>query len=372
MMRKINILFLMIGAFGFVLYVCFKAKPMPAPPEQKDGQEDRVAVEPVTVGSVQPELEPKPALVPTKTQISAKPLIERIAAGDTNAYRLSLDQIQAFLARSQTNGEALLAAFNVSGDPQFLREAARRYPNDPFVLAAVLANDAVPEHRGEMLDQFKQASPDNPLANYFAARDDLRNQQPGQALKEIADASTKTGFTDFTLERAQGLEELYLSAGHSAAEAKALATIGVQEPSLPVLRDVAAGLAAMERQYAGAGDASSAELIAKEGIGLSANIANAGTRSLATQLLADSVQRDFLIPLNPQGSYGFLQQPVGERLAQLQQDRQSVLNGMQFYNNWLTTANEAQLIPYFDRSRLYGEAAALNWARTQAGDQPPR
>jgi hypothetical protein len=29
------------------------------------------------------------------------------------------------------------------------------------------------------------------------------------------------------------------------------------------------------------------------------------------------------------------------------------------YNDYLTTANEAQVIPYFDRVSFYGEAAAL-------------
>ncbi len=371
-MHKKNILFLAIGAFCVVLYLSFKPKPVPVQPEQSGRQEAQGSLEPAPVKPVQPTLEQNPSLAPIKALIPAKTLIERIAAGDTNAYHLSPEQVQAFLARNQTNGEALLAAFNVSGDLEFLREAARRYPKDPFVLASVLGSDALPEHRRELLDQFKQVSPDNPLANYFAAREDLRNKQPGQALKEMAEASSKSGFGDFTIERAQGLEELYLSAGHSPAEAKALATIGVQEPSLPALRDIAAGLSALERQYAAAGDTASAELIARQGLALSANIANAGTRSLATQLLADSVQRDFLTPLNPQGSYSFLQQPVSDRLMQLQQDRQSVLNGMQFYNNWLATANEAQLIPYFDRVRLYGEAAAMNWARTQTGDSSHR
>jgi len=285
---------------------------------------------------------------------------------------VSSEQVQAFLARNQTNGEALLAAFNASGDLDFLREAERRYPKDPLVMAAVLGSEAMPEKRGELLDQLKQASPDNPLANYFAAREALKNQQPAEAFNEMLEASTKPRFTDFTLERAQGLEELYLSAGHSSSEAKALATMGVDEPSLPMLRDLASGLSALERKYAAGGDARSAELVAKQGLALSVNIANAGTRSLATQLLADSAERSFLSPLNPQGSYNFLSQTPQERLSQLGQDRQTVLNGMEFYDNWLRTASETQLIPYFDRVRLYGEASALNWARTQTGDPPPR
>jgi hypothetical protein len=368
-MHKTKVLFLAVGVLCVGLYLALKGRPAAPQSAQQDQLERPLsfATEPVPA-----KIQPKAPLGESAVPHTVKTLIERIASGDTNAYRLSSEQIQAFLTRNRTNGEALLAAFNVSGNADFLREAERRYPNDPRVLAAVLGSDALSEKRGELVNRLKQVSGDNPLGNYFAAREAFRNQQPEEAYIQMQEASTKTTFTDFTMERAQGLEELYLSAGHSVAEAKALATMGVNEPSLPLLRDVAAGLSALERQYVAGGDVASAELVAKQGLALSANIANAGTRSLATGLLAGSVERSFLSPLNPAGSYDFLGQPVEERLSQLRQDRQEVLSGMEFYDEWLRTASETQLIPYFDRVRLYGEAAALNWARAQTGDSQPR
>lgn len=299
-----------------------------------------------------------------------KQVLARIALGDTNVFKLSNDQVQAFLARNKTNADSLLAAFNVTADPELLREAARRYPSNALVVATLLGHDAAPEERRAWINQFKALANDNPLPNYLSALDYFHSQQPQLALQELADASTKSGFTDYTTDRSQGLEELYLSSGYSAAEAKALATMGVQEPALPGLRDLAQQLSTLERQYAAQGDSVSATSIAKFGLGLAANISEAGTKSLGTQMLSAAAERNFLAGLDPNGTYDFLQQPIEQRLAQLQADRNAALDESKWATDWLGTANDAQLVSYFDRMRLYGEAAALKWARTQAGGGP--
>jgi len=292
-------------------------------------------------------------------------VLRQVAVGDTNVFKLSAEQIQTFLARNRTNADSLLAAFNVTADPGFLHEAARRYPSNAFVLASVLGNDVFPAQRREWIDRFKEVSSENALPNYLSARDYFQNQQPQRALQEIVDASAKSSFNDYTIDRTQGLEELYLSSGYSTAEAKALATMSVQEPELPMLRNLASDLSAMERQYTSTGDSASVAAIAKLGLGLAANIADAGARSLGTQMLGASLERDFLTGLDPSGTYDFLQQPISERLAQLRADRDAVLEESKLANNWLATASEPQLVSYFDRMKLYGEAAALQWARAQ-------
>jgi hypothetical protein len=297
-------------------------------------------------------------------------VLARVAMGDTNVFKLSSDQVQAFLASNKTNADSLLAAFNVTADLELLREAARRYPSNVLVVATLLGHNAAPEERRAWIDQFKGLANDNPLPNYVSALDYFHNQQPQLGLQELTDASTKNGFTDYTTDRAQGLEELYLSSGYSAAEAKALATMGVQEPALASMRDLAQQLSTLQSQYAAQGDSASATAMAKFGLGLAADISDAGTKSLGTQMLSASVERNFLTGLDPNGTYDFLQQPIDQRLAQLQSDRKAVLDESKWATDWLGAANDAQLVSYFDRMRLYGEAAALKWARTQAGVGP--
>ena len=191
------------------------------------------------------------------------PVLVRMVKGDTNVFKLSAEQVQAFLSRNKTNADSLLAGFNVTGDPELLREASRRNPSNALVMASVLGHDALPEQRRELIDQFKRVASDNPMPNYLSAHEYLQNQQPQLAVQELAEASRKGGFTDYTVDREQGLEELYLSSGYSTGEAKALSAVSVQEPALPALRDLAHELSTLERQYTAAGDPTSATVVAK-------------------------------------------------------------------------------------------------------------
>jgi hypothetical protein len=317
-------------------------------------------------------LRARPASSASALEVTPVPntVLARVARGDTNVFKLSTEQVQAFLAKNKTNADSLLAAFNITADPELLREAARRYPSNVLVVSSLLAHDAAPEQRREWIDQFKRLAQANPLPNYLSALDYLHNQQPQQGLQELAEASTKGGFTDYTTDRAQGLEELYLASGYSSAEAKALSTMSVQEPALAALHDLAHVLSTMESQYAAAGDTASATAIAKLGLGLAANISEAGTKSLGTQMLSASAERDFLRGLDPNGTYDFLQQPIDQRLAQLQTDRKAAVDESKWATDWLGSASDSQLVSYFDRMRLYGEGAALKWARTQIGQDP--
>jgi hypothetical protein len=307
-----------------------------------------------------------PAPAPhTNSGPSDKTVLQRITQNDPGVFKLSPEQVQAFLAKNGTNAESLLAAFNVTSNKEFLREAVRRFPDSSFVLASALANDALPDQRRQLMDRLKEVSPENPLANYLSARDHLKNQQPDLALREFTDGSSKNGFHDFTVERIQGLEEMYLSAGYSPAEAKALAMTSLQVPSVSQLRELGRDMSALERRYAATGDAASAQMLARMGLTLAADITHGNANSLLSQMVGTVVEREFLSSLDPNVSYDFLPEPVPERIAQLQAQDRSIREAAQFFDHWMQTANDAQLVSYFDRLKLYGEAAAINWARTQ-------
>jgi hypothetical protein len=300
-----------------------------------------------------------PAPLPERT------ILQRLVSHDTNVFKLSPDELQKFLARNGTNAESLLAAFNVTSDKEFLREAVRRYPESAFVLVSALAHNVSPEQRGEWIEQLQRIAPDNPLANYFSAREHLKNQQPELALQEFMEASSKQGFHDFTVERIQGLEDMYLGAGHSAAEAKALAMSSVQMPTIRHLRELGRDMSKLQRQYADAGDAESAQILARQGLSLAANLNNGGAQSLISQMVGNVVEKEFLRGLDADANYDFMIQSPAERLAQLQAQDKSIRDSARFFDHWMQQANEGQLVSYFDRLKLYGEAAALQWARTQ-------
>jgi hypothetical protein len=290
--------------------------------------------------------------------------------GDVSVFKLSTEQVEAFLAKS-TNAESLLAAFNVTGDKELLRQALQRFPDSPFVLAAALTHDASPEQRRELVEQLKRVAPDNPLADYLSARDHLKNQQPDLALKELVEASSKSGFHDFTIERIQGLEDIYLDAGHTAVDAKALAMSGVQLKSIVQLRQLGGEIAALQQQYASGGDAASTEMLARLGLTLAADIAQGTGNTFIGQMSGSRVEQELLRTLDPNATYDFIAQPVNDRLAHLEAQDKSIREACQFFGQWMQTASNGQLISFFDRLKLYGEPAAVTWARTQLSNVAP-
>lgn len=360
-MKKICIF---AGVFAAILFVIrltrHETSDAPATPAESAIEEQ--APEPQIQSTVEP---PSPGAPPTAKPVRQKSILERIASNDASVFKLSPDQVQSFLAKNGTNAESLLAAFNITSDKDLLREALRQFPDSPSVLATAIANDALPGQRAELTERLKQLSPDNSLANHLSARDHLKNGQPDLAIKELAEASAKSGFHDFTVERIQGLEEAYLGAGYSAAEAKALAMSGIHLPALSQLRELGREMSALQRQYAAEGDTTSVESLARMGRALADDIARGGGGSLLGQIIGVVVERDFLGGLDPNHTYDFLPQPVRDRLAHLEAQNRSIRDDARFSGQWMQGASDAQLIVYFDRLKLYGESAAINWARSQ-------
>lgn len=269
-----------------------------------------------------------------------------------------------WLASGRTNAEDLLAARQAGGGKEFLRRALTNFPHDPRVLLAATALDDGPEAQRERLDRFKAAAPDNAMADYLSARDHFQNGRPEQAVTELLVASGKSGFNDYTIDSMQNTEELYLQAGKSPAEAKALATASALLPQMAHFRELARDMAALQEKYLAAGDPASVERLAQLGWFMGERLGNSeGSRTLIGQLVGIAAQRTILAPLDQQKRYEFLQGTVPEYLAQLDQRRDAVRASTQFYEQWMRQASEQELISYFDRVKLYGEAEALKWMR---------
>jgi hypothetical protein len=211
----------------------------------------------------------------------------------------------------------------VNGDKELLRQAVQKFPDNPFVLAAALTHDASPEQRRELIEQFKRAAPDNAMANYLAARDYIKDQ-PELALKELTEAASKNGVHDFTIERIQGLEDIYLDAGYTPVEAKALAMAGVQLKSIVQLRQLGGDIAALQQQCAAAGNSAQAEILARMGLTLASDIAQGTGDTFIGQMSGARVERELLRALDSNATYDFLPQPINERLAHIEAQERAI------------------------------------------------
>ena len=311
-------------------------------------------VRPVRVARVSP----RPAAPPEEPTS----VYTRIFAGDQSVSAIAPEVLEAFLGRNRTNAQSLITAFQVTRDLNYLRLAAARFPNDPEVLFSVVAHDAFPENRREWLNQLKAALPDNGLGNYLSARDHFKNGQPELAIQDMMEGRAKTRLYEFTPDRVQGLEDLYLAAGKPAAEAKALAMANVLLPHLSQLRDLSKELKAAQAELIATGDYSGAQNLAIAGAELGQQLSRGeGARALLHQLVGLVIEDESLSQLPVE----YLDVPgqfsAADRRQAIEAEKARVREAAKRFDAWSATAEEAQMISYFDRVKLYGEASALAW-----------
>jgi predicted Zn-dependent protease len=121
--------------------------------------------------------------------------------------KLTLEQVESYLAANQRRAETLLAAFQASGDKRWLQEAKEKYPNDPSVAFMALSRSDTPDERRQWLDTLKRVAPDNALADYLSANDYLKAGRIDDAVRDLAAANSKLKLQDYWVERVQNAEE---------------------------------------------------------------------------------------------------------------------------------------------------------------------
>ncbi len=298
-----------------------------------------------------------------------------LSATGTNSWRRLLDEnaepeplpreiIVRWLQLNGTNATSLLAARQAGGGREFLLQALTNFPNDPRVLFAALSFSKVdpPEVVRERLERFKQAAPDSALPNYLSARQQLQAGNPEEALKELTAAAQKNGFQDYVVDAIQNTEELYLAAGKSPVEAKIQGGGSALLPHLAELKDLAKDMAVMQQKFLAAGDSTSAEHLAQYGLQLSQHLTSGeGSGMIIDQLVGLAVARLVLSPLEAETSYHFLPNTPGEQLAEIENQKKASHAATAATENALKASSDLDVANYFERIKIYGERAAMEW-----------
>ena len=295
-------------------------------------------------------------------------LLDRVLKGD--GVRLTPEQISAFLAANHRSVESLLAASRASDDPAaYLKEAKERFPNDARVQFAAIFRSDSPEERTQWLDRLKQTAPDNALPDYLSALDDLKAGRTEHGVQELNNAAGKTGFQDYVLDFIQSAEEAYRSAGYSEAEAKLVAATEAQLPQLAQLKQLGLSMVDLANSYRQAGDTASGQNVLDMAVHLGQQLdANGpGGQFLINNLVGLAIQFNALKAMDPASPYSGSDQTVQAYMDQLTQQRDAVKQlGRQTESLWQNLAPE-DLISFFDRQKLYGEQAALQWYLNKSG-----
>ena len=295
--------------------------------------------------------------------------LSRILKGEDEA-RPTREQVEPYLEANRRSAESLLGAFMVTGDLELLTEAAKNYPNDPRVqFQAATSSRATPEERTRALEALKHAAPDNAFGNYLSAYDHLKAGRRDDAVKELLQATIKPKLSDYSLEFVQNREEAYLAAGWSAGEAKAEAMQSLLIPYASQLKEVGVQVAQLAKDYRQAGDVESAQNLIRLGLGLGQQMqTQLGPQILIDELVGIVIQRKVLEGLDPASAFDTSGRTVQDRLAELNQRRQSIREATADSEPLLRQLNERDAIIYFERSKLYGELEAIRWLRNRQGN----
>jgi hypothetical protein len=211
------------------------------------------------------------------------------------------------------------------------------------------------------LDAFKQSAPDNALANYLSAVDYFNVGQTDQAVQELITASDKPQFQDYSLNSVQDNEEAYLAAGYSVAEAKAIAFLptAMALPDLRDLKQLGQDMVDLANSYRQTGDEASAQAALQMAM-------NLGQQASAGEYMIDldlglKVERNALRAMDPNSPYGNDGQTVQDRLSQLTQQIAAGYELDKQADPLMQTMSDQDWISFTDRSRVFGEQAALRW-----------
>lgn len=283
---------------------------------------------------------------------------------------LSAAEVEAYLQQNKRNAESLLAAFRVSRDKAYLREAALNFPNDPAVQFAAIAFDLFPDQRRQWLEAFKGSAPDNALAWYLSALDHFNSNQTDLAIQELGEATRKESLNAYLNQTSQAVEEMVNLAGRPALEAKAASACGAVLPHLMQLKGLANQMMQAQQQYQDQGDTASANSLAYMGLVLGDRLGTgANNQFVIDQLMGIAIKKKFLGQLDPAQNYEFLGSSVSEVAAELERQKQSIRQATGFKERIIPSLNETDLANYLDREKLYGEPEALAWLQTKYGQQ---
>jgi hypothetical protein len=290
-------------------------------------------------------------------------------AGETtqnDPAKLRREKIDEYLRLHHRDTASLLAAFHALQDTNFLREAATNFPNDPRVQWTVLARNVYPEERRKWLDNFKAASPSNSLANYLSAQDYFKDHKPDVAMKELAEASGKSQFADYSMETIAGGEDLSRFTGSSPVETYLGLTGAVGNDLLPEsanLKGVASGIKEMQQQFAGSGDTASVQALAQTGITFANHLTSGDSGKLSlNQLVGMTVESAVLDSLDPNTPYDFLGgKTPAEKLAEFAQARTAFMDLQKTTGRAFATMSDEQAASYWNRVKTDGETEAKRW-----------
>ena len=315
-------------------------------------------------------LEPQGFFPYHKPEVSGSNANQQSAATAPKTMR---QKVEEWLVLHHRAADSLLAAFHVLDDTNYLKEAATNFPDNPQVELTVLTRNVFPDDRRKWLDLYKASSPSNSLANYLSAQTYFQNGQSDAAVKDLIAATGKPDFENYTLESQLNTEELGLFCGESALKSVETAMASsAGDAALATLKQLAAQMTDLQKQELNVGDNNSAENLAQMGMILGDQL-NSGANGnyLINQLAGLAIQSTMLNQLNSNTGYDFLDGATpAQRLRDIKLQEFELNQLVKHFDALKPALTDAEKVSCYERTRIYGEVPALQWALQQRGNLP--
>jgi RNA polymerase sigma factor (sigma-70 family) len=285
--------------------------------------------------------------------------------------KLTKAQIAPYLQANGRSAASLLAAYRTTQDPTLLAEAMKKYPKDPQVdFAAASRLDVPAKERRQWLDAFKQSAPDNLLANYLSALDHLKAGQMEQGVEDLATASRKAQFLDYSKDSIQADEQAYLAAGYPPGEAGMLANTFLAEPQLVSVKELGKQLVDLAASYQRAGDESSRLSALQMAVEMGKRLSDPSAgETLLRQTVGISIERTALSAMDPAGSYGSAGQTVQQRIDELVQQKEAIHALTKQADPLWKTLSDQDWSDYHSQLAASGEEMAIRWLVSNRGQR---
>jgi hypothetical protein len=277
-------------------------------------------------------------------------LVEIVQKGD--APKLTREQIDVYLREGHRSAGSLLAAYRLSSDESFLREAEEKFPDNPQVLLASLPHAEDPTKQLEILTKLRRVDPANGLGDCLSARTLFELGKNDEAMTVMSGFSGKP-IQDYTSISCQNVEEAYLSAGFSPLQAKMTSLYESSKPSIIQLRDLKKKLESQRRNDAPAG--SDPALQSSRGLQLEMARQVTGGGFIVDSLVAMYLESGVLEEIdNPEAR---------TRLDAMKQEREGLIGNAKRIHALMRNDGvaESDWLLFFDRAKLFGEKAANEW-----------
>ncbi len=288
-------------------------------------------------------------------------LFEGLRGGQRRG-KISRQAIEAFLASRERSGGSLLAAWEESGDNEYLREAAKRFPDDPRVQLAAAMGPFSTAERAAWIERLKKSDPSNPLPNWIAAADHFSGKRSKEAIAELLGADGKTAFQNYAQQMVEERRALFTSAGIEPLRAQVEAQMNTKYDYLGRLQSAARGIGDQVKTLRAAGDTQTAQDLSATAVNIGRIMSTNPDATMIDQLVGISVESSALKQIPATEATSVLGVTTAQREAELEKQRRELLEYGRVAGEVLKgKATIEEISEYFQRRQRDGEMAALRW-----------